>query len=96
MTPGHTSLFNNVTSFNYYFNFRLPREPKEFTYYFHFLDTPAVRKAIHVGHTIYHNSRKVQSKIFPDMAKSVKTKVEDILNKGLKVLNGSCKQLLLL
>ncbi|CAG0923574.1 unnamed protein product [Notodromas monacha] len=86
MTPGHTSMFTNVTAYNYYFNFRLPVEPKEFTYYFQFLDLIPVREAIHVGKTVYHNSRKVQTKIFPDMGRSVKNKIENLLNKGLKVL----------
>ncbi|CAG0919262.1 unnamed protein product, partial [Notodromas monacha] len=84
MTPGHTSMFTNVTAYNYYFNFRLPVEPKEFTYYFQFLDLIPVREAIHVGKTVYHNSRKVQTKIFPDMGRSVKNKIENLLNKGLK------------
>jgi vitellogenic carboxypeptidase-like protein len=86
LTPNHKTYFTKVTGASYYFNFLWYDTPPDFGYYFRFLDLPHVRKAIHVGNAVFHNSTKVQTVMHSDLTKSVKPEIEAILDAGYKVL----------
>ena len=76
----------NKTGLNFYYNFLISEQPKDFDYYISYLQQPFVRKAIHVGNLTYDaESTVVHDHLNDDMAKSVKPWVEELLDNNYKV-----------
>lgn len=64
--------FKNVTGFDFYYNFLYSKEPKVLGYYNAFVQTPVVRRAIHVGDLPFNNGDSVEQHLLEDVMKSVK------------------------
>ena len=78
----------NRTGLNFYYNYLLSEQPKDFTYYPQWLERPQVRKAIHVGNLTYDDvSMKVHQYLNDDMLKSIRPWLEALLEADYKVLN---------
>lgn len=77
----------NRTGLNFYYNYLLSEQPKDFTYYPQWLERPQVRKAIHVGNLTYDDvSMKVHQYLNDDMLKSIRPWLEDLLEADYKVM----------
>ena len=73
------SYFTNSTGFHYYFNYLLTSEPEEHGYYNEIIETPEIRKAIHVGNLTYNDGSKVEQFLLQDVMQSVKPWIEEIM-----------------
>lgn len=70
LTPYKTLLFN-ATGFSFYFNYLYNTDNEPYGDMNSFLESPQVRKAIHVGNLTYHTDTKVEMIIKDDMMQSV-------------------------
>ena len=84
--------FQALTKLNFVYNFLLDKQPEDFNYFIPFLERPETRKAIHVGHTPYHDvNTDVYEALQADIPKSVAPLVEDLLNAKYRVsINKEC------
>ncbi|KAK9296016.1 hypothetical protein QLX08_009856 [Tetragonisca angustula] len=75
------SLFNNLTGFNYYFNFLHPQEPNnDSDYMVQWLQTADIRKALHVGNITFNaESKKVEEYLISDVMQSLAGLIEDLV-----------------
>ncbi|KAI2801658.1 hypothetical protein BLOT_009472 [Blomia tropicalis] len=81
-----SSYFMNSTGINFYFNFLMDRQPKDFDYYVKFLGLKQVRDAIHVGNRPYHDGSEVEKHLVNDIMNTVKPLVEDLLNSNVRTM----------
>ena len=80
-------IIENRTGLTFYYNYLLTRQPQDFTYYPKFLEKPEVRRAIHVGNLTYEDiSITVHEYLNDDMLKSIKPKLEALLEAEYKVI----------
>lgn len=83
------SYFKNVTGLDFYYNFILSKAPEQLGYYNAFVQTSAVRKAIHVGKLTFNNGNAVESHLLEDMMKSVKPWLATLMeNYKVMIYNG--------
>jgi len=83
----HPSYFQNMTGYEYYFNFLISSQPECFDYYPRFLEKPSTRKALHVGNLPYSDDAKtVEEHLAMDMMQSVRPKLEELINHDYRVL----------
>ncbi|XP_077514994.1 putative serine carboxypeptidase CPVL [Amblyomma americanum] len=80
-TTSRPSYFKNVTGLDFYYNFLLSREPKCFGYYHSFVDSPVVRRAIHVGNLTFNNGDETESHLREDIMQSVKPWLASLMDK---------------
>ncbi|KAM7313799.1 hypothetical protein ISCGN_003591 [Ixodes scapularis] len=68
-----STYLENVTGFNFYFNFFYCNGPADHNYYNAFVQTPSVRSAIHVGDQAFHElSNVVSDHLLEDVMMSAK------------------------
>ncbi len=80
-------IFTTKSQLNFYYNYLLQEQPVEFSYHLPLLQRAEVRKAIHVGNLTYDGiSEPVHQHLSDDMTKSVKSRVERLLDRGYKVM----------
>lgn len=75
------SYFKNVTGLDFYYNFLLSSEPECFSYYHAFVDSPTVRKAIHVGNLTFNNGDATENHLKEDIMQSVKPWLAALMDK---------------
>ncbi|KAL1421165.1 hypothetical protein MTO96_023335 [Rhipicephalus appendiculatus] len=80
-TVSQPSYFKNVTGLDFYYNFLLSKEPEGFGNYHAFVDSPAVRKAIHVGNLTFNNGDATESHLKEDIMQSVKPWLASLMDK---------------
>ncbi|XP_054933162.2 probable serine carboxypeptidase CPVL [Dermacentor andersoni] len=73
--------FKNVTGLNFYYNFLLSKEPESFGWYHAFVDSPVVRKAIHVGNLTFNNGDATEKHLQEDIMQSVKPWLASLMDK---------------
>ncbi|XP_065287707.1 probable serine carboxypeptidase CPVL [Dermacentor albipictus] len=73
--------FKNVTGLDFYYNFLLSKEPESFGWYHAFVDSPVVRKAIHVGNLTFNNGDATESHLQEDIMQSVKPWLASLMDK---------------
>ncbi|CAN7946257.1 unnamed protein product, partial [Ixodes hexagonus] len=70
---GSPSIYENYTGFIFYYNYLMTKEPAAQEYYVPFLQTPHVRRAIHVGSVPFYDfNDTVYNNFLADMMMSVK------------------------
>lgn len=79
---GRPSYFYNVTGFKNYFNYALTQLPASFDLYPKYVQTPEVRRTIHVGDKTYHDGSTVEKHLVQDVMKSVKPWIEALISDG--------------
>lgn len=87
----HTSLFKNVTGFDNYFNFLIPKNTdEELNYMLHYLSRNDVRAAIHVGDTPFLDENPlVEVNLMADVMQSVAPWISELLsNYKVLIYNG--------
>ncbi|XP_065311262.1 venom serine carboxypeptidase-like [Dermacentor albipictus] len=83
---GQTTYFGNVTGYEYCYNYLMTQKPEPQTRFKYFVDTPTVRKAIHVGQIPFEGgSSDVMVHFAADLMKSVKERLT-VLVENYKVL----------
>ncbi|KAL3186968.1 hypothetical protein MRX96_004771 [Rhipicephalus microplus] len=80
-TVSQPSYFKNVTGLDFYYNFLLSREPEGFGNYHAFVDSPAIRKATHVGNLTFNNGDATESHLKEDIMQSVKPWLASLMDK---------------
>ncbi|KAL3186970.1 hypothetical protein MRX96_004773 [Rhipicephalus microplus] len=66
------SYFKNITGSDSNYNFLLSKNPEFFTYYQAFVDSPEIRKVIHVGNLTFNNGEATEKHLREDIMQSVK------------------------
>ncbi|KAL1441582.1 hypothetical protein MTO96_008545 [Rhipicephalus appendiculatus] len=83
---GTSTLFGNVTGYEYCYNYLLTEKPESHSRYQTFLKTPTAREALHTGHVEYDGtSTEVALYLATDLMKSVKDELA-LLADNYKVL----------
>ncbi|KAL1421163.1 hypothetical protein MTO96_023333 [Rhipicephalus appendiculatus] len=75
------SYFKNITGSDSHYNFLLSKNPEFFDYYQAFVDTPEVRKAIHVGNLTFNNGDATEKHLREDIMQSVKPWLASLMDK---------------
>ncbi|KAH7963026.1 hypothetical protein HPB52_019289 [Rhipicephalus sanguineus] len=75
------SYFKNITGSDSHYNFLLSKDPEFFDYYKTFVDSPAVRKAIHVGNLTFSNGGATEKHLREDVMQSVKPWLASLMDK---------------
>ena len=76
---GHPSYFANSTGYNYYFNYLMTDGPAEFEYMNHYVQLPAIRRAIHVGNMTWNDGKVVERHLLNDIMQSAKPMIEELM-----------------
>ena len=83
---GALNFFGEKSGLQFYYNYLLSKEPKDFDYFHKWILKPESRKAIHVGNRTFDGaSIRVYEDLYDDMFKSVKPWVENLLEADYKV-----------
>jgi serine carboxypeptidase-like clade 4 len=81
------SYFKNQTGYDSMTNALESRASKKRNYFAQYLNTTIIRTKIHVGNqTLYNTSLPALKALKSDMFRSYKSDLEEVINKGLKVL----------
>ncbi|XP_065287705.1 probable serine carboxypeptidase CPVL isoform X1 [Dermacentor albipictus] len=76
-----SSYFKNFTGLDSFYNFLLSSNPYCFDYYKAFVDSPVVRKAIHVGNLTFNNGDATGRHLRGDIMQSVKPWLASLMDK---------------
>ncbi|KAH7946401.1 hypothetical protein HPB49_024375 [Dermacentor silvarum] len=80
-----STYFNNVTGYESYYNLLEIKEPPDVRSYMDFVQTPALRRAFHVGENAFRDRRPVVTYMMGDLLKSAKSYMP-VLMENYKVL----------
>ena len=87
---GALNFFRQKSGLEFYYNYLLSKEPKDFDYFNKWIQKPESRKAIHVGNRTFDGaSIRVYEDLYDDMFKSVKPWIEDLLDANYKVCHST-------